>query len=79
MARAARREAARAGGDHVEAGQLIGRVGDSGNAEDTTPHTHFELKRGTEKVNAYPYLVRAWRARDEMPTKALWQFRRPAR
>lgn len=48
-------------GDHVEAGQLIGRVGDSGNAEHTTPHTHFELKRGTEKVNPYTYLVMAWR------------------
>ncbi|MCH8128752.1 MAG: M23 family metallopeptidase [Acidobacteria bacterium] len=48
-------------GDHVDAGQLIGRVGDSGNAEHTTPHTHFELKRGTEKVNPYPYLVMAWR------------------
>lgn len=66
-------------GDHVEAGQLIGRVGDSGNAEDTTPHTHFELKRGSEKVNPYPYLMMAWRERDEIPTKALWQFRRPAR
>ena len=47
-------------GVHVEAGELLGWVGDSGNAESTSPHVHFELHRpdGT-KINPYPHLSAA--------------------
>lgn len=44
-------------GTEVKAGDVIGYVGDSGNAENTQPHTHFEVKKDGEKLNPYPYLV----------------------
>lgn len=44
----------------VSAGQFIAYMGDSGNAEDSTPHVHFEIRRpdGTP-INAYDSLRRA--------------------
>jgi hypothetical protein len=47
-------------GVHVEAGQVIGYTGDSGNAEEVAPHLHFELHRpdGTP-IDPYPSLVAA--------------------
>jgi len=47
-------------GAYVAAGQLLAWVGDSGNAEGSTPHTHFELHRDGAVINPYPYLVEAW-------------------
>ena len=47
-------------GDPVARGQVIGYVGDSGNAEPGVPHLHFELRtRWGESVDPLPSLRRA--------------------
>ena len=47
-------------GSVVEAGDLVGYMGDSGNAEDAGSHLHFELHRPDDTVvNAYPSLKAA--------------------
>jgi len=47
-------------GDFVEAGDVVAFVGDSGNAETSEPHLHFELHHGGRKTNPYPHLAAAW-------------------
>ena len=47
-------------GSDVVAGEIIGWVGDSGNAEHTTPHVHFEIRNPEGiPVNAYESLKAA--------------------
>jgi murein DD-endopeptidase MepM/ murein hydrolase activator NlpD len=47
-------------GDFVQAGDVIGYTGDSGNAESRVAHTHFELQHNDRYRNPYPYLRAAW-------------------
>nr|WP_218950575.1 M23 family metallopeptidase [Acinetobacter sp. YH12255] len=45
-------------GDYVKKGQLIGYVGNSGNARHTAPHLHYGIYlqgKGRGVVNPYPY------------------------
>jgi hypothetical protein len=44
-------------GNRVIRGQLLGYVGDSGNAENTVPHLHFEAYDGDKALNPYYGLV----------------------
>jgi hypothetical protein len=46
-------------GTHVVKGQLIGYLGDSGNAENVTPHLHFEIRKDGVAIDPYPYLIEA--------------------
>ena len=50
-------------GARVTAGQVIGWVGDSGNAESTAPHLHFELRRPDGRPVDALASLRAARAR----------------
>ena len=47
-------------GSFVSAGQLIGYVGDSGNAESSGSHTHFELRVDGRAVDPYPVHAEAY-------------------
>jgi hypothetical protein len=47
-------------GVYVNEGQLLGWVGDSGNAENTAPHLHFQIYNGSTPINPYESLVAAY-------------------
>lgn len=47
------------GGERVRRGDVVGRVGDTGNARGTTPHLHFEVRAGGAEVDPAPWIRRS--------------------
>lgn len=45
-------------GDWVETGDIIGYVGDSGNAKGTPPHVHYGIYTPSGAVNPFPLLAK---------------------
>jgi murein DD-endopeptidase MepM/ murein hydrolase activator NlpD len=64
-------------GTSVAAGDLIAWVGDSGNAEWTGSHTHFELRHNGRAVNPYGLLAEAFRQDEARALASYWPTRVP--
>ena len=59
-------------GRHVKAGEVLGFVGNTGDAEPTPPHVHFEVHPGgltKDAVNPFAFL-RAWQTGSDVPPGA---------
>lgn len=57
-------------GSQVRTGQVIAYVGDSGNAEWTGSHTHFEIAYEGRSIDPYPLLKEAYARAEELASQA---------
>jgi murein DD-endopeptidase MepM/ murein hydrolase activator NlpD len=57
-------------GRYVKAGTVVGFTGNTGDAEPTPPHVHFEIHpHDRAAIDPYP-VVTAWQAREDVPADA---------
>ncbi|GAA4332418.1 M23 family metallopeptidase [Flaviaesturariibacter amylovorans] len=56
-------------GQYVRKGQVIGTVGNTGNARTTPPHLHFGVARGKSWVNPLPFVKNAPKVAAKTSTK----------
>jgi murein DD-endopeptidase MepM/ murein hydrolase activator NlpD len=54
-------------GQYVKKGQVIGTVGNTGNARLTPPHLHFGIAGGDGWINPFPYVKHAPKVRVKTP------------
>jgi len=64
-------------GSRVEAGEHIGYVGDSGNAEWAGSHTHFEIAHEGGEIDPYDYLKAAYARAVERESQIAREIVRP--
>ena len=64
-------------GRAVKAGTLLGFVGNTGDAEPTPPHVHFEIHPGDKKAIDPHAILTAWQDRGELPDRRLARALRP--
>ena len=55
-------------GREVEAGTLLGFVGNTGDAEPTPPHVHFEIHPGDKRAIDPHRVLAAWQANGQLPS-----------
>jgi len=55
-------------GTVLKPGDLIGYVGDTGNAKGGAPHLHFEIREGRKATDPYPRLTREFSSEERIRT-----------